>query len=166
MLYPELTAWENLRFYARLYGLEHPDLRVEAALAQVDLTARARDRVAGLSRGMLQRLALARALLHDPAILLLDEAEAGLDARAHDRLIDALGAGGARRTVLLASHDLGYVREVADDVAFLSRGRVAEVIPTAGLDTSALQERYAEALARPPARRLRSGTNVESVRRP
>jgi ABC-type multidrug transport system ATPase subunit len=153
MLYPELTSRENLTFYARLYGLDGAEERVAAALTRVDLSRRAGDRVGTLSRGMLQRLALARALLHEPAILLLDEAESGLDAHAHELLIAALGAGPERRTVLLASHDLGYVCEVAEAVAFLHRGRVAEVVQTAGLTIAALQDRYAEVLARRPARR-------------
>src|SRR5262249_12368354 len=109
MLHPDLTARENLAVYARLYGLDRIGARVAAGLDSVDLTTRAANRIATFSRGMTQRLALARALLHEPAILLLDEAESGLDARARDRLLTALDN---TRTAILASHDLAYVSEV------------------------------------------------------
>ena len=152
MLHPDLTARENLRVFAGLYGLDGVAERVEAGLRQVGLERRADDRAATLSRGMLQRLALARALLHDPSILLLDEAETGLDTRAHKWLLAALGERGGR-TVVFASHDLGFVREVADEVAFLRSGRVAGRVDTAGLSLDDLGERYADALAARPAER-------------
>jgi ABC-2 type transport system ATP-binding protein/heme exporter protein A len=107
---------------------------------------------------MLQRLALARALLHDPALLLLDEAETGLDARAHEWLISALGERGSGRTVIFASHDIGFVCEVADEVVFLRAGRVAGRVQTAGLGPDDLRARYADALAaRSTAKRSANG---------
>lgn len=151
MLHPDLTARENLTLFAHLYGLNRVEERAEAGLRQFGLERRGDARVATLSRGMLQRLALARALLHDPAVLLLDEAETGLDARAHEWLISALGEWGGRRTVIFASHDLGFVREVADEVVFLRAGRVAGRIQSAGLGADELRERYADALDRRPA---------------
>ena len=147
MLHPELTAQENLATYARLYGLDRVAERVAAGLDRVGLSARATSRVATLSRGMIQRLALARALLHEPSVLLLDEAETGLDVRARDLLFSVLGAD---RTATLATHDLAYVAEVADEVAFMSRGRIVGRCPTIGLRASDLSERYAEALAQRP----------------
>jgi len=163
MMHPDLTARENLRVFARLYGLARVDERVEIGLRKVGLAERGDDRVATLSRGMAQRLALARALLHDPLILLLDEAETGLDARAHEQLRAALSDRGGHRTVILASHDLRYVSEVADEVAFLRAGRIVGRVPTAGLGAIGLQEQYAEALAQQSA--ARSGVAVGAAGR-
>lgn len=148
MLHPDLTARENLAVYARLYGLDRVADRVSAGLERVDLSHRADSRVSTLSRGMTQRLALARALLHEPPILLLDEAESGLDARARDRLMASLDSD---RTAILATHDLAYVSEVATEIAFLNRGRIVGTLATAGLSSAELRDRYAEALARWPA---------------
>jgi ABC-type multidrug transport system ATPase subunit len=148
MLHPELTARENLLTYGRLYGLDRLGERVAAGLERVGLAARADARVATLSRGMVQRLALARALLHEPSVLLLDEAETGLDVRAHDLLVEALGG---TLTAILATHDLAYVAEVADEVVFLARGRIVGRCPTSGHSPAELRDRYAEALAQRPA---------------
>jgi heme exporter protein A len=149
MLHPDLTARENLAVFARLYGLDDVTGSVEGALNDFGLTERGDSLVSTLSRGMVQRLALARALLHDPPILLLDEAETGLDSRAHDQLAAALEASHGHRTVILASHDLSFVSEVADQVVFLRSGRVVGQVEAAGLGVRGLQERYSEALARP-----------------
>jgi heme exporter protein A len=153
MLHPNLTARENLIAFSRLYGLDHVAERVEDALRQFGLVARAESRASTFSRGMLQRLALARSLLHDPIVLLLDEAETGLDARAHDWLLSVLGERDDARSVVLASHDLSFVREVADEVVFLRSGRVVGRIPTVTLDPAELRERYADAMAAPPTSR-------------
>jgi heme ABC exporter ATP-binding subunit CcmA len=147
MMHPELTARENLRVFAQLYALDRCDERVEAGLRQVGLSEQGDARVATLSRGMIQRLALARALLHEPSLLLLDEAEAGLDVRAHDRLVSALCEREAGRTAILASHDLGFVREVANEVVFLRLGRVVGRVRTAGLTDAELREVYSDAMA-------------------
>jgi heme exporter protein A len=160
MLHPDLTARENLAVYARLYGLDRVAERVMAGLARVDLSHRADSRASTLSRGMTQRLALARALLHEPSILLLDEAESGLDARARDRLMTALDAD---RTVILATHDLAYVSEVATEVAFLNRGRIVGALQTAGLSPVELRERYAETLARRPAAARQRASSAAGV---
>ena len=147
MLHPDLTARENLTLFAHLYGLDRVEERAEAGLRQFGLERRGEAGVATLSRGMLQRLALARALLHDPTVLLLDEAETGLDARAHEWLISALGERGGSRTVIFASHDLADEAEVV----FLRAGRVAGRVQIAGLGADDLRERYADALDRRPA---------------
>ena len=167
MLYPELSAAENLRFYARLYGLDDIAARVTGGLKRVDLLDRANSRTDTLSRGMVQRLALARALLHEPSILLLDEAESGLDAVATDLLLDILRAEAGRRTVILASHDLGFVRAAADEVVLMRAGRVADRLQVAGESLSWLQDRYAEVLAHAPGARdtTRQPVIAESVRR-
>ena len=157
MLHPDLTARENLRFYADLYGLDAVEARIDAALQRFGLTGRANTRAATLSRGLLQRQALARALIHEPIVLLLDEAETGLDARAQEWLHAALLDRQRQRTVLLTSHDLAFVLQVADEVAFLRAGRLVGRVQTAGLCAQELRERYADVLAaRPPERACRA----------
>jgi heme exporter protein A len=155
MLHPDLTAHENLAIYGRLYGLDRPGERATLGLDRVGLVARAGSRVSTLSRGMVQRLSLARALLHEPSVLLLDEAETGLDVRARDVLVEALSS---ELTAILATHDLSYVAEVADEVAFLNRGRVVGRCALAGVHPAELRERYAEALAQRPASETRAST--------
>jgi heme ABC exporter ATP-binding subunit CcmA len=124
-LYPELTAFENLTFFARLYGV--PDLadRVAAALDRSGLTSRRDDVISGFSRGMRQRLALERALLHQPRLLLLDEPFTGLDdasvAALADRLRELRSAG---RIVVVVTHDLDVAERLLDKVAVLKDGRL------------------------------------------
>jgi heme exporter protein A len=125
-LYAHLTARENLRFYGRLYGLSELDARVSARLEQVGLLERAHDRVQGFSRGMRQRLALARTLLHDPELVLLDEPYTGLDAHAAAVLRGVLQAlHDGRRTIVLVTHNLTQGLEIADRAAIQVRGRFA-----------------------------------------
>jgi ABC-type multidrug transport system ATPase subunit len=138
-LYSELTARENLEFFARLYGVAEPRERAAAALAHASLTARADDRVAGFSRGMRQRLALERALLHRPRLLLLDEPFTGLDDASTAMLVARLRAlADGRSIVLLATHDLDVAESVLDEVAVLRDGRI---VATAGA-TDGLRRRY------------------------
>ncbi|MCC6173688.1 MAG: heme ABC exporter ATP-binding protein CcmA [Chloroflexi bacterium] len=156
MVYPELTVAENLHFYGRLYGVPKLTERVETQLRRVDLADRAATPAGVLSRGMLQRLALARATLHWPTLLLLDEADAGLDAHAFGILQEVVAEaveGGA--TVVLTSHDLHHVVELADEVIVLRQGRVAGGFSVGGLDPAVLQTRYLDALETPPSPRDR-----------
>jgi heme ABC exporter ATP-binding subunit CcmA len=125
-LYPELTARENLLFFARLYGLAHAQDRVAAALDRASLTARKDDLVSGFSRGMRQRLALERALLHDPRLLLLDEPFTGLDDASVDALVARLRElRAAERIVVVVTHDLDVAERLLDRVAVLKDGRLA-----------------------------------------
>jgi heme exporter protein A len=120
LLYRELSGRENLRFQARLHRLE--ERRVDELLAAVGLEHRADDPVRELSRGMVQRLAVARALLHDPPLLLLDEPREGLDPQASERLEPLIGRASGRTRVLV-THDVdGGLRE-ADAVLGLRAGR-------------------------------------------
>ncbi len=123
-LYDDLSAAENLLFYARLYDLDSPRERTRAALAEVGLEKRADDRVRAFSRGMQQRLAIARAMLHDPDLLFLDEPYTGLDQHAAMRLTSWLQKlRDRRRTILLVTHDLAQGLALADRVMIFVRGR-------------------------------------------
>jgi ABC-type multidrug transport system ATPase subunit len=137
-LYPELTARQNLEFFARLYGLDASRI-VETALASAGLSDRAGDEVSGFSRGMRQRLALERALLHQPRLVLMDEPFTGLDDAAtgavHDRL-RALSAAGA--IVILATHDLDLADGLVTRVAVIRNGRLVADEPA----MSGLRARY------------------------
>jgi len=123
-LYPELTARQNLEFFARLHGAD-PRGCVDGALAAAGLTERGADQVSGFSRGMRQRLALERALLHAPRLVLLDEPFAGLDDRAVtivSHRLRALAATGA--IVVLATHDLDLADGLVTRVAVIRDGRL------------------------------------------
>jgi heme exporter protein A len=124
LLQPELTARENLRFYARLYGLE--DARVSLALDAVGIADRADEPVRTLSRGLTQRAACARALLHEPAVLLLDEPWANIDVAAAAQLRAVLAAD-PRQTRVVVSHDVDQALADADIVIGLRGGRCVVV---------------------------------------
>lgn len=124
-LYDELTARENLRFFARLYGLADGAARAERQLEAVGLAEAGDELVRHFSRGMRQRLALARVFLHDPALVLLDEPFTGLDASATRALKERIAAcRKAGHTVVLSSHDMEQALELATCVLVLERGRV------------------------------------------
>mgnify|MGYP001605084205 FL=1 len=148
-LYPELTARENLRFFARLYGLSDVDTSVARALDRAGLAERADDVVSGFSRGMRQRLALERALLHDPRLLLLDEPFTGLDDTSGQALVARLrGLRDQRRIVLVATHDLDLAEGLLDRVAVLRDGRLLTVDDS----SASLRERYRETITSAVAR--------------
>ena len=143
-LYDDLTARQNLDFYARLYEVEDGQGRAEELLARVGLAHRADDLVRTYSRGMQQRLALARALLHQPELLLLDEPYSGLDPLASDdlsRLLAELREQGC--TILLTTHDLGQGIALADRVLVLARSKLVHDSPA-----SEAPQAFAEAYRR------------------
>lgn len=124
MLYPDLTAEENLLLYAKLYGVADPEHRVIELLDAVGLKHRRLDRVRTFSRGMTQRVSIARALVNDPSVVLLDEPYSGLDPHAmhiFDELIASVREG---RTFVMVSHDLDKGLALASHVLVLARGRV------------------------------------------
>jgi len=125
-LYPELSAAENLRFFARIYALPDVERRVARGVELAGLADRADDVVAGYSRGMRQRLALERALLHDPRLLLLDEPFTGLDEAARDALRERLRTARAAGTiVVLTTHDIAAIADLTDRSVTLVDGRLA-----------------------------------------
>jgi ABC-2 type transport system ATP-binding protein len=131
-LWDRLTVRQNLLVYARLYGLSSPGAAVEAALERFEIRDRGDDRAAQLSKGLKQRVALARSLLHDPRIAMLDEPTSGLDPESARDVRDLiLGLREQGRTVLLCTHNLDEVERVADRVAVLSRRLVALGTPSA-----------------------------------
>ncbi|MFQ5791171.1 MAG: heme ABC exporter ATP-binding protein CcmA [Acidobacteriota bacterium] len=124
-LYPDLTVRENLEFFSRLYGLRDRGARIKEAIARADLTVRADSPVRSLSRGMHQRLTIARALLHAPLVLLLDEPYTGLDPASAERFTRQLSELRETGTAaILTTHDLERGLEVADRVALLESGRL------------------------------------------
>jgi heme exporter protein A len=124
-LYPELTARENLQFFARLYGLDNVAARVDAGLDRAGLASRAADVVSGFSRGMRQRLALERSLIHDPRLLLLDEPFTGLDDASVAALVARLKERrAAGRIIVVVTHDLDVAEALLDRVAVLREGRL------------------------------------------
>jgi heme exporter protein A len=143
LLYGDLTAEENLRFYARLYGVAAIDRRVREVLDLVGLAARRRDLVRQFSRGMQQRLAIGRAVLHGPEVMLFDEPHTGLDQDASRMLDDVLRQVAAKgRTMVMTSHDLMHSAELASRVDILSRGVIAASYASGSMEPSALVERY------------------------
>ncbi|MCJ7499451.1 ABC transporter ATP-binding protein [bacterium] len=136
LLYQGLTARENLLFYGKLYGVEDSAERSDEMLNFMGLWERRDDKVGGFSRGMEQRLSIARSLLHDPQLILLDEPFSGLDyqsSRAFAHALRQLRDG--RRTLIIATHDMAAVEDLGDRVTIMNRGRILhqEKIP---LETS------------------------------
>ncbi len=157
LLYEELTAEENLRFFARMYGLRDGSQRAAWLLERVGLRSKAREQVYTLSRGQTQRLALARALLHTPSLLLLDEPDAGLDdagLRVLSKVIEEWRSAG--RTLVMATHAHERALGLADDALALVGGRVAHVGPARDLSPDAVSDLYRQ--ARQFARRARMTT--------
>lgn len=144
-LYEELTAFENLLFFARMYTVEHPQQRVTLLLQRVGLEKKAHERAHALSRGQIQRLALARALLHAPQLLLLDEAETGLDQEGLALLATLLQEhtqqGGS---LLFTTHDLAVARQRSDCLVVLNKGRVATQQETTNVAAEQMEHMYQE----------------------
>ena len=148
LLYDDLTAVENLQFYGRMYDVPHLDARIEEVLRQVYLYFRRHDPVRTYSRGMQQRLSIARAILHDPPVMLMDEPYTGLDVQATAMLrtvLQSLAASG--RTVVMTTHDLELGLDVADRVVILSGGKIGFQAAARDISIHEFRRVYAEQTA-------------------
>ncbi|MEI7615502.1 MAG: ABC transporter ATP-binding protein [Actinomycetota bacterium] len=125
-LYDNMTAEENMEYYARIYGIFNAGKRITELLEMVELGSRARDRVNTYSKGMRQRLALARAMVHDPGILVLDEPTSGVDpsGQIEIRQIMTDMAHKNNKTILLSSHNLDEVQRICNRIALIDRGEI------------------------------------------
>ena len=147
LLYGDLSAEENLRFYGRMYGIGDLESRMTEVLEMVGLDNRRRDLVRTFSRGMQQRLAIGRAVLHDPDVMLFDEPYTGLDQDASSMLDDVLKTVAAQgRTIVMTSHDLSRAEELATRFDILSRGMIAASKTRRQLKKSNLHTFYKQAL--------------------
>lgn len=145
LLYHDLTAAENLTFFARAYQIDNAEDRVMNALRKVGLFARQRDPVGTFSRGMVQRLTIARATLHEPDVLLLDEPYTGLDHEASRLLDELLGEQASLgRTILMITHDLGHGLGLADRLAILYRGQIAQEVSRSQISPAAIYDLYSQ----------------------
>jgi heme exporter protein A len=147
LLYGDLTAEENLRFYGRMYSVPDLDQRVSEVLEMVGLSARRRDLVRTFSRGMQQRLAIGRAVLHDPDVMLFDEPHTGLDQEASAMLDNVLREVAARgRTVVMTSHDLARAGDLASRFDVLSHGKITASVKRSEIEPNQLLAFYRQAI--------------------
>ncbi len=151
LLYGDLTAEENLHFYGRMYGVPDLDRRTSQVLEMVGLSVRRRDLVRTFSRGMQQRLAIGRAVLHDPEVMLFDEPHTGLDQDACVMLDNVLREVAVRgRTVVMTSHDLARAADLASRFDVLSRGVIVASTRREELEPDQLLAFYRQALSEVP----------------
>jgi heme exporter protein A len=147
LLYGDLTAEENLRFYGRMYGIPDLNARIAVVLELIGLTHRRRDLVRTYSRGMQQRLAIGRAVMHDPEVMLFDEPYTGLDQDASTKLDKVLrDVAAAGRTVVMTSHDLARTADLASRFDVLSRGVISASVQRADIDPNQLLAFYRQAI--------------------
>ena len=147
LLYGDLTAEKNLRFFGRMYAVPVIDRRVSEVLELVGLAARRRDLVRTFSRGMQQRLAIGRAVLHDPDVMLFDEPHTGLDQDASSMLDSVLREVAAMgRTVVMTSHDLARTGDLASRFDVLSRGVIAASVKRSEIEPDQLLAFYRQSL--------------------
>ncbi|WP_303727248.1 ABC transporter ATP-binding protein [Denitrobacterium detoxificans] len=142
MLYGDLTAEENLLLAARLYGIVNAQERVDEMLEAVELSHRRLDTVRTFSRGMTQRLCIARALLHDPDVVLLDEPYSGLDPHAMEIFDDLIEQVRSGRTFVMVSHDLRKGFGVCTHALVMAKGRKVAYAPKEDIDFQAFEELY------------------------
>ncbi len=147
LLYGDLTAEENLQFYGRMYNIPVLKERIDVVLALIGLSGRRRDMVRTFSRGMQQRLAIGRAVLHNPDVMLFDEPYTGLDQDASEMLDDVLkNVAAAGRTVVMTSHDLARAEELGTRFDILTRGVISASCSREELGSDNLLTFYKQAL--------------------
>ncbi len=142
-LYDDLTVYENLKFYGKMYDVINLEEQIQDVVRWVRLEARLHDRVGTLSRGMQQRISIARAVIHNPSIVLLDEPEVGLDPRAIvmvREVLDSLSVG--ERTVVMTTHNLEQGIEMSDRVVILDKGRIVYQEQKDRIDIATFRETY------------------------
>lgn len=142
LLYPDLSAEENLEFFAEIYCIDNPKERIRELLVAVELDHRRLDLVRTFSRGMLQRLSIARALLHDPALVFLDEPYSGLDPHAMDILDGLIAKIREGRTFVMVSHDLTKGLELCSHALILSKGKIVLFRDKELIDEDEFQQTY------------------------
>ena len=146
-LYDNLTGYENLRFYASMYGPDKGKERIDGLLSEVGLFERKDDLVRTYSRGMQQRLSIARGVVHDPEIVFLDEPFTGLDqhaAKMLQKMLSSIHDGG--RTVIMVTHDLPRALEMSETVAIISRGTIVFHSPAKDVEPSKFESVYLDAV--------------------
>jgi len=150
LLYTQLTARENLRFFARMYGIDRPGKRIDEVLGAIDLLHRSHDLAGTFSRGMTQRLSIARAMLHEPSIYLLDEPYSGLDQHSADALRDLLARLREQgKTILMTTHNLERGFELSDRNIIMIKGRVEFDKASAGTDVEVIRKAYYQLIGEP-----------------
>jgi heme exporter protein A len=142
LLYPDLTAEENLEFFADLYCIDDPKARVKELLTAVELNHRKLDAVRTYSRGMIQRLSIARALLHKPEVIFLDEPYSGLDPHAMDILDSLIASVREEHTFVMISHDLQKGLELCSHALILAKGKVVLFEEREAIDPDAFASTY------------------------
>ncbi len=142
MLYPDLTAEENLVLYGELYGVADPHARARELLDAVGLSHRRLDAVRTFSRGMTQRVSIARALVHDPDVVFLDEPYSGLDPHAVDIFDELIASARTGRTFVMVSHDLAKGFGMCTHALVMARGRVVSFAPKDELEYDAFAQLY------------------------
>lgn len=147
-LYSELTAMENLRFYANLYGVKNIDERIKELMSKVELYKRRNDKVRGYSRGMLQRLSITRALLHSPDIVVLDEPYTGLDTHASSILTNILTElFDNNHTIIMVTHNIKQGYDASSRLGIIKGGKLVFNDQTANTSMEDFEQVYTEAVS-------------------
>jgi heme ABC exporter ATP-binding subunit CcmA len=150
LLYDQLTARENLRFFGKMYGIESLEERIDEVLGAINLHHRANDLSGTFSRGMLQRLSIARAMLHQPSIYLLDEPYSGLDQHSGDKLRDMLAKLKAEsKTILMTTHNLERGFELSNRNVIMVKGKVEYDKSSEGMTVDTVRDMYYQLIGEP-----------------
>lgn len=144
-LYENLTAYENIKFYGRLYQVKNIEKEIKRIIEEVGLDNRLHDTVRTFSRGMKQRLSIARSIIHDPSLLLLDEPYTGLDRWSVKKFKDILKRfHGRGKTIIMTTHNLSFSLELGDRVIILSLGKIVHELPVGGISLLELENLYSQ----------------------